>query len=217
MPQEEKGKLVLSKKDALNDDHGSNGKYVYPQNQAFKPGILDIESLSIYDMQEAWGFNVKMRHLHDPGWHPEFGFQLTFLAIAIRDESSDEPFISETGKGSKYHLKKQRTFNRIIYVGGGLEIIESSGQRLAQYIPVQVEYPLGFIKIRQIRFKIPKTYLPGLNTNSVITILSGAQDDHGGAGIGDFRAVRTEAGEWYGGSAGKNESVSPVFDILEVN
>ena len=82
---------------------------------------------------------------------------------------------------------------------------------------MQVEYPLGFVKKKQIRFRIPKAYLPGLNANSIITILSGAQDDHGGAGIGDFRAVRAEAGEWHGGGANNNKSSSPVYDILEVN
>jgi hypothetical protein len=45
------------------------------------------------------------------------------------------------------------------------------------------------------------------------TILAGGQDDHGGAGIGEFRTVNTERGEWNGG--GKRRSGdSNIYDIL---
>jgi carbohydrate-binding DOMON domain-containing protein len=44
-------------------------------------------------------------------------------------------------------------------------------------------------------------------------VLVGAQDDHGGAGIGVFRNVEADAGEWHGG--GKLSPGDPnVYDFI---
>jgi len=44
-------------------------------------------------------------------------------------------------------------------------------------------------------------------------VVAGAQDDHGGAGIGEFRDVHAERGEWNGG--GKLFDDEPnVYDDL---
>ncbi len=44
-------------------------------------------------------------------------------------------------------------------------------------------------------------------------MLVGAQDDHGGAGIGEFREVNAEGGAWIG-SGGSPDSHN-VYDWLE--
>jgi carbohydrate-binding DOMON domain-containing protein len=44
-------------------------------------------------------------------------------------------------------------------------------------------------------------------------VLVGAQDDHGGAGIGEFRNVNADAGEWSGGGK-KSVSDPNVYDVL---
>ena len=203
--------------DMLFDDFGQNKKYVYPQNPVFKPGIADIASFKVQDMYDAWGFVINMRNLTDPGWHPEYGFQLTFLALAVGSEDSTEKSVRDIGRSSNYRLTENRSFKRLIFVGGGVEIRNASGKRLAQFIPQKPAHALGFVGQRQIRFKIPKEYLPGLSSKSQITLLSGIQDDHGGAGIGAFREVREQVGEWHGGGAENNKKVSTVFDVLEIN
>jgi hypothetical protein len=56
-----------------------------------------------------------------------------------------------------------------------------------------------------------------LNKRTRITILSGGQDDHGGAGIGEFRDVLELPEEWHGGGADSKREASRVFDVLEIN
>jgi len=208
---------ILSAADMLFDDKGKNKNYTYPQNSVFKHGIADIASFKLEDGDNAWAFVINMRNLTDPGWHLEYGFQLTFLTLAIEPGDSTEEAAQNIRRSSNYVLSGNRSFKRLIFVGGGVEIQNAMGERMAQFIPQKTEHALGFVGQRQIRFKIPKKYLPGLSDQSKITILSGLQDDHGGAGIGAFRAVRAESGEWHGGGAENNTDGSTVYDILEIN
>jgi len=216
-PEEESGRIVLKQNDPPEDDRGPNGRYVYPQNPAFKPGILDLSSLTVYDLNDCWGFQIELRNLTDPGWHPEYGFQLTFLALAIRDVSLKEPLGREIGHGAGVALSAGRAFNQVIYVGGGIELSDGTGKKRMAYIPLRPGYPLGNAVKRHIRFKIKKSYLPGLDARTRITVLCGAQDDHGGAGIGDFREVKREAGEWHGGGAPEGKTPCRVYDRMKIN
>lgn len=217
MPPGQSGNAVIFGRDDKNDDIGFNKHFRYPLNPAFAKGIFDIASFTIYDMGADWGFRLQMRNLADPGWHAEYGFQLSFLAIAIADAQIEEALGRDVGRGSNYTLSPSRAFNRIIYVGGGFEICDAQKNRLAAYLPYKQGYPIGFVEQKQIRFKIPKTYLPGLSSQSIITLLAGGQDDHGGAGIGEFREVRKKAGEWHGGGADRDEGSSRIYDVLEIN
>lgn len=216
-PDYSKAKKIIAGGDKKNDDKGVSGKYSYPLNINFKKGILDIREFSIYDAGNDWGVILEMSNLTDPGWHKEYGFQLTFAAIAVFDASLKEKRNRIIGKNANYRLSARRAFNRIIYVGGGFEIRDAAGKFLASYVPVKDGFPMGFTDKKQICFKIPKSYLPGLSGKSKITILTGAQDDHGGAGMGDFRAVLKQTGVWHGGGAANNKRASRVYDTLEVN
>ncbi len=215
-PIGQNGPTVVYKRDDLNDDQGPNGKYKYPLNPLFEEGIADLKSLTIYDNDSTWGFRIDLRHLVDPGWHPEYGFQLTFLAIALADEQLGPPYATPIAHQAHFKLKATRAFNRVIYVGGGLEICDAHNQRKALFVPLDLEHPLGFVKQKQIRFQVPKTLLPGLNAQTKITVLCGLQDDHGGSGLGDFRAVLQKADYWHGGGADRPEAPA-VYDWLEVH
>ena len=210
------GLTLIHKKDILNDDFGANGRYTYPLNRLFESGIADIKSLTIYDNDSTWGFRIDLRNLIDPGWHPEYGFQLTFLAIAIQDPTLDGTLARKVGHQAHLTLPASRKFNRIIYVGGGLEVCDGNDQRKALFVPLDQKHPLGNPSLLQIRFQIPKVLLPGLNAKSKITILCGLQDDHGGAGLGDFRAVLPKADYWHGGGAAGHNGPA-VYDVLEIN
>jgi len=215
-PQAASGLKVISATDKLNDDTGSNGKYTYPRDKHFQPGIFDLESVEIKDLKQDWSFEIRLRNLTDPGWHPEYGFQLTFIALAFRLEGAGTEVQREVLLNSGEQLRPERAFNRLLLIGGGLEIRNAGHEPLAVFVPMQTTDRIGFVNERLIRFRLPKTLLPGLSEKSRITVLSGAQDDHGAAGIGEFREVRTESAAFYGGGA---SAVNPVniYDRLEIN
>jgi carbohydrate-binding DOMON domain-containing protein len=108
-----------------------------------------------------------------------------------------------------------RAYDRLILVGGGVQVEDAEGKALAAYIPVEgdVLKPLGNAGAGSIDFAIPLSYLGKPKRSWTFVVLSGGQDDHGGAGLGEFRTVLREVSEWQGG--GKTRPDHPnVYDVL---
>ena len=60
--------------------------YSYPRNPAFVPGSFALRRFTV-SMDSLYAYFVlAFEALSDPGWHPEYGFQLTFAAIAIDED-----------------------------------------------------------------------------------------------------------------------------------
>ncbi len=97
-------------------------------------------------------------------------------------------------------------------------MLDHSGKILCEYIPKpeDVKNTIGNVKSKSIEFSVPLEYLGKPNNNWKMTVLVGAQDDHGGAGIGEFRTIEKKVGEWHGG--GKiNQNDTNVYDVLIMN
>ena len=207
--------LLFEQADSAGDDIGPNGLYTYPASQHFKKGILDITNATIrYDEKNLY-CTLTFVHLYDPGWHPEYGFQLTLAAIAINTGRGHQRSV---GINSQYFLDSLHAFDRMILVGGGIRILDGAGKILCEYIPKleDVSAPIGNEKNASIEFAVPLKYLGTPKPDWKMTILIGAQDDHGGAGIGEFRTVQKEVSEWLGG--GKNDSNdSNIYDVMIVH
>ncbi len=188
------------------EDKGSNGMYTYPKNENFQPGILNLTGAKIsYDSNDVF-FRLKFKNLVDPMWHPEYGFQLTFVAIAIGDGTGGQ---RKLDRNSNYTLPPGRGFHKVIYVGGGVEVFNENGKKLAAYIPTMADIhnTLGDVATKEITFSLPQSIIGRPKHDWKISIMVGAQDDHGGGGIGDFRTVDRRASEWNGGGrAKKSES-----------
>ncbi len=203
--------------DPIGDDKGT-GAYLYPMYPNFLKGSFDITNFKLsYDDKNVY-FYLKFKALSNPGWHPEYGFQLTYVAIAI-----DEDGVKDSGKrlveqNANYMLDEQRAYEKLILVGGGVRLEDKSGKILAAYIPTEADIsnPLGNAESGTVSFALPLSYLGKPSSKWTFTILVGAQDDHGGAGIGEFRTVNKEAGEWNGGGKMKLDEPN-VYDTLVVN
>ncbi|MCI0493668.1 hypothetical protein L0Z72_01565 [candidate division KSB1 bacterium] len=205
-------KMIVDRTDPQFDDNGPNGQYLYPKNFNFKDGILDLTHFQVFVDQQYYYFRLKFRNLVQPGWHPEYGFQLTFAAIAI-DQNSSGSGMKNIGRNANYQLPAPLAYNRIIYVGGGFQVEDEQGKILCQYVPTDIRYPLGSVAEKTISFAIPKKYLGEYREHWRFAIMVGAQDDHGGAGIGDFRNVVKEASEWQGGGGEQDANNTHVYDF----
>lgn len=192
------------------DDRGPNGAYAYPSHPQFKPGILDATRLTIREDADRWYFDLRFRDLAQPGWNPQYGFQLTFAALLLGTSGQAMAVPRESG------VTLPRGYRYAVFVGGGVRVEDASGNVLAEYRPAQPDAanPLGSTTDRAVTFAVPKSVLPALPAGTPVTLLVGAQDDHGGAGIGDFRAVLPVRGEWNGGGKPSSET-SNVFDRWE--
>lgn len=201
---------------AVSDPEGDDTlTYSYPRNPNFVPGCLDIIRFEIRTDDSLAYFKLRFRTLANPGWHPEYGFQLTYMALAI-----DEDGIAGSGQrhvphNSGYILPEERAYERLIVVGGGVQIEDGTGKVLAAYVPAAEDaaHPLGQVSDGTISFALPLSLLGTPTREWRYTILTGAQDDHGGAGLGEFRSVQAARGEWNGGGR-TNDAASHVYDTL---
>jgi len=200
--------------DPAGDDTGPSGRYVYPRNPNFQPGILDLRRLRVAADSGAVYFALRFRNLVQPGWHPEYGFQLTYAAIAIDTDGEPGSGAHDVGMNANYRLPDDFGYERIIYVGGGLRVNDARGKILAEYLPGDRSCAFGDVPARTVAFAIPVSILGRPSRRWRFAVLVGAQDDHGGAGLGDFRNVAREAGEWTGGGGDHDRSNVNVYDVL---
>jgi len=197
-------------------DSEKDEQYVYPTNPNFLNGILDLTHFTLKEDGGNYYFTLKYKNLANPGWHNEYGFQLTYTSICISSKEGSKS--RNVGVNSNYQLPAERAFSNIINVGGGFEIKNSAGKIIAAYLPQpeDIKNPLGSIINKEVSFSIPKKYLGKIDKSTKITLLTGAQNDAGGAGIGTFRDVNEAATEWAGGGK-RNSSEHNIYDILIVN
>ncbi len=175
--------------------------YTYPRNPAFVPGSFALRTFTVsLDSSYAY-FTLAFGALSDPGWHPEYGFQLTFAAIAIDEDGIPGSGERRIGRNASLLLDSSHCFEKIIYVGGGIQIEDARGKVLAAYIPVEGDAlkPFGEAASGTIRFALPLLLLGHPREGWTFTVVVGGQDDHGGSGLGEFRTVNREQGEWNGG------------------
>ena len=191
--------------------------YAYPTERQFEKGILDFTNLSIREDKESYYFTVRYANLVNPLWNPEYGFQLTFSAICF--SVNDDPVKGTTvGKNSKHILPPTRAFNRIIYIGGGLEVANANLKVLASYTPLpeDVIFPLGSAVDNEVTFALKKSIVGTIDISKPLTILTGSQEDYARDGIGFFREVYQLPSLWNGGGK-KNTNASNVYDIMNFN
>ncbi|TAK53759.1 MAG: hypothetical protein EPO24_13920, partial [Bacteroidetes bacterium] len=117
--------VLVELADPLGDDKG-DGDYVYPRTSYLNPGSLDITNFSISADESNVYFNLKFANLSNPGWHQEYGFQLTYIAIAIDKDGVNNSGGREVGMNSNYRVNSELAFENIIYVGGGIRLADSS-------------------------------------------------------------------------------------------
>jgi glycogen debranching enzyme len=203
-------RLIASADDPEGDDNG-DGNFVYPTESHFEPGIFDLTRFELQADEKFLYFTLRFRNLVQPGWHPEYGFQLTFTAIAIRcgDCSQKDPCSQVVGANAGVILPVGYEADRFIYVGGGLRVADGQHKTLAEYIPTDPRYPIGDVAQKEIRFALPRRLFRGAPSQWRFSIFVGGQDDHGGAGLGEFRAVEKVAGRWVGGGG---DGTSRVYD-----
>ncbi len=206
--------VIYEADDPEGDDTGSTG-YRYPLTTALKPGSLDIRKFEVKADSENDYFVLDFTRLSNPGWHPEYGFQLTFAAIAIDKDGANGSGTRLIGRNAGYALDSCCGYEAIIFVGGGIRVEDKSGTILAEYRPGpgDEKNPLGRVDAGEISFAIPASILGHATSHWNFTVLVGAQDDHGGAGIGEFRTVSEFAGEWVGGGK-KNPRAPNVYDVI---
>ncbi|MBS1272141.1 MAG: hypothetical protein MAGBODY4_01280 [Candidatus Marinimicrobia bacterium] len=207
-------RTILDVSDPIGDDLGPEQKYQYPADPNFEDGIFDITNFQVLYDEEYVYFDMKFDNLVQPGWHPEYGFQLTYVAIGIH--TGENAGTTTFGQNAVYELPPGvEPMQFVLYIGGGYRLVNADGEIIVEYRPAETGFPMADLLEKRIHIAVPKKHIPQPKKWWKYTILTGGQDDHGGAGLGEFRGVQQNAGPWHGG--GKTDSGGPNwYDILTV-
>jgi hypothetical protein len=203
-------KTIVKISDPAGDDHGLNSRFSYPTNPQFEKGMADILGFELKQGNDHYEFEFTFSNLVDPGWHPEYGYQLTYCAMGISYDPADGT--REVGKNALATFKANFKADQIMYISGGVLLVDAYHRPLAEYMPRSMAGAIGDAETERIRFTLPKDLFPHSLEGAAFQIAVGCQDDHGGAGIGDFRPVQATGAEWTGG--GGSETGSNVYDWL---
>ena len=203
-------KSIVKVSDPVGDDHGLNSRYTYPTNPQFEKGLADILEVEVRQGSDHYEFELTFSNLVDPGWHPEYGYQLTYCALGISYNSATGT--REVGKNSQSTFQANFRADQIIYISGGVLVVDDHHKPQAEYMPRTFAGAIGDAETECIRFSLPKDQFSKPLEAATFQIAVGCQDDHGGAGIGDFRPVQAIGSEWMGG--GGSETGSNVYDWL---
>ncbi len=202
--------VIHKLEDSRMDDVGLTGNYVYPSNHQFEPGIADILSFAVGENESFYEFEMIFSNLVDPGWHAEYGYQLTYCALGVSYDSKSGS--REIGKNAQDNFQKDFKADLILYISGGILVVDDKLVPLAEYMPQTSAGAIGNAVTETIRFTLPKSLFKVALNDASFQIAVGCQDDHGGAGIGDFRPVEALVSEWAGG--GGSLDGSNVYDWL---
>ena len=203
-------KSLFKVSDSRGDDRGLNAEYTYPTNPQFGNGLADILEFEVREGNDHYEFEFNFSDLVDPGWHPEYGYQLTYCALGISYDASTGT--NEVGKNSHSQFQADFKADQIMYIAGGVLLVDDKLEPRAEYMPRTVAGAIGDAETESIMFTIPKDLFTESLEKATFQVAVGCQDDHGGAGIGDFRPVQAIGSEWMGG--GGSENGSNVYDWL---
>ncbi|GEM_PF-1346817 len=198
-----KVKVLLEVEDPAGDDLG-DGDYAYPTDAAFGDGgEADLTRFRIEREDKTVRFTLTFRDLVDP-WN--VGNRLTFAAIAI---DSKKGGLEELAHNAFARLAAPAEY--VIYYGGEtVELTDAEGNVLDVEIVSRVDMETNALVLEVRCCDIGGK--PGKKWK--YTVAAGLQDDYGGGGIGDFRLVNAEAGQWRGGG-GDDLAINPnVYDVL---
>ena len=106
--------------------------------------------------------NFGFRRLSDPGWHPEYGFQLTLVAIAIDLDRVAGTGKNEIGHSAFYEMKGKRGYETTRRCWAA---VYRSKTKPAEYLlrtsrrPMIESRTFGNAETGTIRFALPTRYL----------------------------------------------------------
>ncbi len=195
--------ILFQATDPAGDDTG-DGDYVYPTHPSFgSGGQADILACTISRDEDNFLVEMKFRDLVDP-W--QVGNRLTFVAIAVDTAEGGQDML---GHNAGAYLENPSEL-QIFLAGDTCEIVDIQGNTLSTGAICRVNHEKDIMQ-----FSVPLSDLGQPLRRWKYTIAVGLQDDYGGGGLGDFRAVEEQAQEWRGGGGVDDLDIDPnIYDLI---
>ncbi len=188
--------------DPIKDDYG-DGNYMYPSNNVFKKGILDLSKVEIYKSAKGnYIFKLYFKSIGNP-WNAPLGFSFKSIQVYISGQGKKVPFFRNLG------VQFDRQVADAIVVTGWPEhngIFDIQGKEIGQ-VRVSVDK-----KENAILFTAPSNILKNIEGKYLYVIIS----SYDGYGTNQMRKVVSFAsgkGEWV--FSGGGDKAPLAIDILD--
>ncbi|MEM1568329.1 MAG: glucodextranase DOMON-like domain-containing protein, partial [Thermofilaceae archaeon] len=201
-------KLLIESTDQPGDDFGT-GKYQYPKNPVFKPGVFDLLGFAAYDLGDRIRLVFRVRELGGNPWGGPAGFSLQFFHVYINRGGGTR---NDT-LGLRVALCKEAAWDVALLIGpgwaGGNRIVYQEGATVDDGMAIKAGPNNTIIA------DVPKRYVGDYNDKWKITVFLTSWDGYGPDNIRNFGVI---ADEWTVGGADPAAvlaGVAPrVFDVL---
>jgi pullulanase (EC 3.2.1.41)/alpha-amylase (EC:3.2.1.1) len=200
--------LLLEASDPSGDDFGT-GRYQYPKNPVFKPGVFDLLGFAVYDLGDRLRFVFRVRELGGNPWGGPAGFSLQFFHVYINRGAGAR---NDT-LGLRVALCREAAWDVALLIGpgwtGGNRIVYSDGSSIDDAMAIRAGPNSTIIA------DVPKRYVGDFDRSWRLTVFLTSWDGYGPDNIRNFGVM---ADEWTVGGADPVAvlaGVAPrVFDLL---
>jgi glycosidase len=151
--------LVASVDDPVGDDHGPQGRYVYPQDPTYVPGTFDIEKLEVWTAGKSLRLKLKMGVVNR-SWNPANGFDhVAFTVLIGKPDASNSLRVmpmqqDNLPEDSHWHYRlRAHGWSNALFTAQGAHA-KAEGVALPEGAKIQVD-----IAARTVQFDLPASLL----------------------------------------------------------
>jgi hypothetical protein len=209
VPEVVRGTTLFKWDDPQGDDYGP-GTYTYPLSQVFTPGVFDMLSFEVLDVQDDIVFQVQFSGEITNPWNSPIGVSLQTIDIYIDTDGKPNSGETDALGGRNVTFSPECAWEYAIWMEGWMQrIFTSDGRELDGAVRVSVDTLNNVISIH-----VPKSVLgePEPHWGYQVFILS--QEGYAATGNLRVREVLETAQEWRLGG-GHDSHIDPnVLDLL---
>ncbi|MDI6638774.1 MAG: glucodextranase DOMON-like domain-containing protein [Bacillota bacterium] len=203
------GKTLFRWDDPTGDDHGP-GTYTYPLNAVFKPGVFDMLSFEVLEVQDDIVFQVRIAGDVTNPWNSPVGVSLQTIDIYIDTDHKAGSGKTDALGGRHVSFAPESAWEYAIWVEGwNQKIFTADGKEVQAAIRVSQDPVNKIISIR-----IPRAALGDPQPGWGYQVFLLSQEGYPSPGNLRVREVLSTAQEWRLGGGHDSEIDPNVIDLL---
>jgi len=203
------GKTLFKWDDPAGDDHGP-GTYTYPLNAVFTPGVFDMLSFEVLEVQDDIVFQVRIASDITNPWNSPVGVSLQTIDIYIDTDHKPGSGKTEALGGRHVVFAPESAWEYAIWVEGwNQKVFTADGKEVQEAVRVSHDPVNKVISVR-----VPRAALGDPQANWGYQVFLMSQEGYPSPGNLRVREVLSASQEWRLGGGDDSEGDPNVIDLL---
>jgi len=209
VPEAIVGKTLFKWDDPAGDDHGP-GTYTYPLNAVFTPGVFDMLSFEVLEVQDDIVFQVRIASDITNPWNSPVGVSLQTIDIYIDTDHKPGSGKTEALGGRHVVFAPESAWEYAIWVEGwNQKVFTADGKEVQEAVRVSHDPVNKVISVR-----VPRAALGDPQANWGYQVFLMSQEGYPSPGNLRVREVLSASQEWRLGGGDDSEGDPNVIDLL---